>query len=112
MEMGPIRLHLLIQWGYVSGTNNLFVSNGAECIREISGGFVSTISCINNPVYSQNSGLAIDAQNNIYFTDGNIGKVRVIRNGILSDFTNGVGFSEFEWPALQLQLFMSREHLF
>jgi serine/threonine-protein kinase len=70
---------------------NLFVSNGADCIREISGGFVSTISCINttdNPPYS---GIAIDAQNNLVVTDGNTGKVRIIKNGIISDFTNGIG---------------------
>ncbi len=70
---------------------NLFVSNGGECIREISGGFVSTISCTSTTGYPPNSGIVTDAQNNIYFTDGSGGKVRIIRNGIVSDFTNGIG---------------------
>jgi serine/threonine-protein kinase len=72
---------------------NLFVSNGADCIREISGGFVSTVSCINTTGLPPYSGIAIDAQNNIYVTDGNSGKVKIIRNGVISDFTNVAGFS-------------------
>jgi serine/threonine-protein kinase len=71
---------------------NLFVSNGADCIREISGGFVSTVSCINTTGLPPYSGIAIDAQNNLYVTDGNSTKVKIIRNGVISDFTNVVGF--------------------
>ena len=72
---------------------NLFVSNGSNCIREVSGGFVSTISCTNTSGYPPYSGIAIDAQNNLYVTDGNADKVRIIKNGIISDFTNVAGFS-------------------
>ena len=72
---------------------NLFVSNGSSCIREVSGGFVSTISCTNTSGYPPYSGIAIDAQNNLYVTDGNTDKVRIIKNGIISDFTNIAGFS-------------------
>lgn len=71
--------------------SHLFVSNGGECIREISNGFVSTISCTSITGYAPNSGIVTDVQNNIYFTDGNGSKVRIIKNGIVSDFTNGIG---------------------
>jgi sugar lactone lactonase YvrE len=67
---------------------NLFVKNGGSCIREVSGGFVSTISCNSTTPNNPNSGIVVDAQNNIYFTDGN---VKVIRNGVVSNFTNGSG---------------------
>jgi NHL repeat len=70
---------------------NLFVSSGADCIREISGGSVSTISCTNTSGNPPNSGIAVDAQNNLYVTNGTAGKVRIIKNGMISDFTNGIG---------------------
>jgi serine/threonine-protein kinase len=82
---------------------NLFVSEVSD-IREIANGFVSTFAgnritpgYLNGPNLNAefgdltNGGLAIDAQNNLYVTDSYNGRVRLISNGIVSDFTIAAG---------------------
>ena len=92
---------------------NLFVLDGAYCIREISAGSVSTFAGdhvpgnVNGPnlqaEFSGPGGMAIDSQGNLYVTNNNT--IRIISNGNVSFFAGGMDSGSVDGPAAQASFF-------